>query len=108
MTAQFIEAVVKGTDGANVAEVYATDGGLAEQGLVVLTDSKNVPPVYAPTPVFREAIVKAYPEVASILAPVFKSLTTEKLQELNRAVAFDGKAGKVVAEEYLKENGFLK
>ena len=108
VTAQFIEAVVKGTDGANVAEVYATDGGLAEQGLVVLTDSKNVPPVYAPTPVFREAIVKAYPEVASILAPVFKSLTTEKLQELNRAVAFDGKAGKVVAEEYLKENGFLK
>ena len=48
VTAQFIEAVVKGTDGANVAEVYATDGGLAEQGLVVLADSKNVPPVYAP------------------------------------------------------------
>ena len=52
--------------------------------------------------------MNAYPEVASILAPVFKSLTTEKLQELNRPVAFDGKAGKVVAEEYLKENGFLK
>ena len=40
VTTQFIEAIVNGTDSANVAEVYATDGGLAEQGLVVLTDSK--------------------------------------------------------------------
>jgi osmoprotectant transport system substrate-binding protein len=107
VTAQFIEAVAKGTDGANVAEVYATDGGLAEQGLVVLTDAKNVPPVYAPTPVFRESIITAYPEIDSILAPVFKSLTIEKLQDLNRQVALDGKPGKTVAEEYLKANGFL-
>ncbi len=108
VTAQFIEAVVKGTDGANVAEVYATDGGLAEQGLVILTDSKNVPPVYAPTPVFRTEIVESYPEIESILAPVFESLTTEKLQELNREVAFGGKSGADVAEEYLTANGFLK
>lgn len=108
VTAQFIEAVVKGTDGANVAEVYATDGGLAEQGLVVLADSKNTPPVYAPTPVFRSQIVSAYPEIDSILAPIFQSLTTEKLQQLNREVAFGGKDGATVAEEYLKANGFLK
>jgi osmoprotectant transport system substrate-binding protein len=108
VTAQFIEAVVKGTDGANVAEVYATDGGLAEQGLVVLTDSKNVPPFYSPTPVFRSEIVSAYPDIESILAPVFQSLTTEKLQDLNRQVAFEGKTGKAVAEEYLKANGFLE
>ena len=108
VTAQFIEGVVKGTDGANVAEVYATDGGLAEQGLVILADAKNVPPVYAPTPVFRVEIVQAYPDIDAILAPVFRSLTTEKLQELNREVAFGGKSGPVVAEEYLKANGFLK
>ncbi|TLM89014.1 MAG: ABC transporter substrate-binding protein, partial [Actinobacteria bacterium] len=98
----------KGTDGANVAEVYATDGGLAELGLVILTDSKNVPPFYAPTPVFRSEIVSAYPEIDSILAPVFKSLTTEKLQVLNQEVAFGGKSGKDVATAYLTENGFLK
>lgn len=108
VTAQFIEAVVKGTDGANVAEVYATDGGLAEQGLQVLTDSKNVPPVYAPTPVFRSEIVTAYPEIDSILAPVFESLTIETLQQLNARVAFGGESGSVVAESYLKEKGFLK
>lgn len=108
VTAQFIEGVVKGTDGVNVAEVYATDGGLAEQGLVVLTDSKAVPPVYAPAPVFRQAIMDAYPEIGDILAPVFESLTMEKLQELNKLVAVDGKSGAEVAEAYLTENGFLK
>lgn len=108
VTAQFIKAVVEGTDGANVAEVYATDGGLAEQGLVVLSDSKNVPPVYAPTPVFRADIIEAYPQIEDILAPVFKSLTTETLQELNRKVALGGESGKTVAEDYLMANGFLK
>lgn len=108
VTAQFIDGVVNGTDGVNVAEVYATDGGLAEQGLVVLTDAKNVPPVYAPAPVFRSEIVSAYPEIPEILAPVFESLTMETLQELNRQVTFGGKPGKTVAEEYLKANGFLK
>lgn len=108
VTTQFIEAIVNGTDSANVAEVYATDGGLAEQGLVVLTDSKKVPPVYAPTPVFREEIIEAYPEIEDILAPVFESLTVEVLQDLNRQVAFGGKSGSDVAREYLTENGFLE
>lgn len=107
VTAQFIKALVEGTDGVNVAEVYATDGGLAEQGLVVLADSKNVPPVYAPTPVFRKEIIDAYPEIEQILAPVFESLTMEVLQELNRKVAFEGMSGKEVAREYLTANGFL-
>ncbi|MCL4079421.1 ABC transporter substrate-binding protein [Coriobacteriia bacterium Es71-Z0120] len=108
VTAQFIQALVNGTDGVNVAEVYATDGGLAEQGIVVLADTKNVPPVYRPTPVFRKEIIEAYPEIEGILKPVFESLTTETLQELNRQVAFGGKSGKDVAREYLVSKGFLK
>ncbi len=108
VTAQFVQAVVKGTDGANVAEVYATDGGLAEQGLVVLADPKNVPPVYAPTPVFRKEIIEAYPGIEAILKPVFQSLTMERLQDLNRQVALEGKPAAAVAESYLREHGFLK
>lgn len=108
VTAEFIKALVNGTDGVNVAEVYGTDGGLADQGIIVLTDTKNVPPVYAPSPVFRQQIIDAYPEIPEILAPVFESLTMEKLQELNRLVAFGGEDGKMVAEQYLTENGFLE
>jgi len=108
VTAEFIKALASGTNGVNAAEVYATDGGLADLGLVVLTDSKSVPPVYAPTPVFREEIITAYPEIESILAPVFKTLTIEKLQALNKAVAIDGKDPKAVATEFLTTGGFLK
>ena len=108
VTSEFIKALANGTNGANFAEVYATDGGLADVGLVVLTDGKSVPPVYSPTPVFREEIMIAYPEIASILEPVFMSLTIEKLQTMNKSVSIDGKDAKVVATEYLTTNGFLK
>ncbi len=107
VTAEFMKALANGTDGVNAAEVYGTDGGLADLGMVVLADPKSVPPVYEPAPVFREEITAAYPEIESILAPVFKSLTLEKLQELNKAVAVDGQDPKAVARKYLTENGFL-
>jgi len=106
-TAQFIKALANGTDGVNAAEVYATDGGLADLGLVVLTDTKSIPPVYNPAPVFRKAITDAYPEIATILGPFVETLTTDNLQELNKAVAIDGKDPKAVATEYLTANGLL-
>lgn len=107
-TAQFIKALAEGTDGVNAAEVYATDGGLADLDLVVLTDTKSIPPVYSPAPVFRKDIIDAYPAIPEILAPFIKSLTVENLQQLNKAVAIDGKDPKTVAADYLTANGFLK
>jgi osmoprotectant transport system substrate-binding protein len=107
-TAQFLKALANGTDGVNAAEVYATDGGLADLGLVVLTDTKSIPPVYNPAPVFREEIITAYPEIPSILEPLMKSLDIVQLQALNKSVAIDGKDPKVVAREYLTAKGLLK
>lgn len=106
-TAQFIKALANGTDGVNAAEVYATDGGLADLNLVVLTDTKSIPPVYNPAPVFRKDTVDAYPNLDQFLSPLLKSLTIENLQKLNKAVAIDGQDPKVVATEYLKANGLL-
>lgn len=106
-TAQFIKALANGTDGVNAAEVYATDGGLADLNLVVLTDTKSIPPVYNPAPVFRKETVDAYPNLDQFLSPLLKSLTIENLQKLNKAVAIDGQDPKVVATEYLKANGLL-
>lgn len=106
-TAQFIKAVANGTDGVNAAEVYATDGGLAQIDLVVLTDPKSIPPVYNPAPVFRKAIIDAYPQLPDVLAPLFKTLTIENLQQLNKAVGVDGKDAKTVAKDYLTANKLL-
>jgi osmoprotectant transport system substrate-binding protein len=57
--------------------------------------------------VFRQATITAYPQIPAILAPLFKTLTVENLQQLNKAVAIDGKDPKVVAKDYLTANGLL-
>ncbi len=107
-TAEMLKALSEGKDGINVSLVYGTDGSLDKMNLVVLSDPKSIPPVYLPTPVLRGAIYEKYPEIESILKPVFLSLTIEKLRSLNSKVAFDGKAAKAVAKEYLTSEGFLK
>jgi osmoprotectant transport system substrate-binding protein len=67
-----------------------------------------VQPVYAPTPIIREAVLKANPKIEEILAPIFKSLTADELRKLNGQIQVDGQPAKSVAESFLKEKGFLK
>jgi osmoprotectant transport system substrate-binding protein len=107
-TAEMLSALAKGTDGINFSLAYGTDGQLNELDLVIITDTKDVPPVYEPAPVFRGEIVAAYPQIASILEPVFLSLDQTKLQELNARIAFGGEDPKAVATSYLEANGFLE
>lgn len=107
-TAQTEKAAADGTDGVNAAMAYGTDGSLAALGLIVLSDPKQVQPVYEPTPIVRDAIYKKYPQIEQILAPVFKSLTTTTLQKLNAQIAIQGREASVVAKDYLTSHGFLK
>ncbi|MDZ4180900.1 MAG: glycine betaine ABC transporter substrate-binding protein [Coriobacteriia bacterium] len=106
-TAEMLKALAEGTDGVNFSLTYGTDGQLDDLDLVVLTDTLSVPPVYAPTPVVRNEIMEAYPEIADILKPVFESLDLVALQQLNRRVSLGGEDAAAVAKEYLTSNGFL-
>lgn len=107
-TAATIGAAANQTNGANAAMVYGTDGGIAPSGLVVLTDDKNVQPVYQPTPIIREAVLKENPKIEEVLKPVFEKLDLVTLQDLNGRVQVGGEPAKAVAEDFLKKNGFLK
>lgn len=107
-TAATIKAAADQTNGANAAMVYGTDGAIAPSGLVVLDDDKGVQPVYQPTAVVREEVLKANPEIADILKPIFESLDLVTLQELNARIQVGGEPAKAVAEDYLKSKGFLK
>ncbi|CAH1657927.1 glycine betaine ABC transporter periplasmic binding protein OsmF [Chelatococcus asaccharovorans] len=107
-TAATIKAAAEKTNGANAAMVYGTDGGIAPSGLVVLTDDKGVQPVYAPAPIVREAVLKANPQIADILKPIFQSLDLTTLQALNARVQLGGEPAKAVASDYLKKKGFVK
>ncbi len=107
-TAATIAAAANQTNGANAAMVYGTDGGIAPSGLVVLEDDKHVQPVYQPAPVIREEVLKQNPQIAELLKPVFEKLDLTTLQDLNGRVQVGGEPVKAVAEDFLKQNGFLQ
>ncbi len=106
-TAQTEQAAARGTDGVNAAMAYGTDGQLAALGLVVLTDSLRVQPVYEPAPIIREEVLMANPEIEELLGKVFSTLDLKTLQRLNSAIAVEGRSPEEVAEEYLRSKGFL-
>jgi osmoprotectant transport system substrate-binding protein len=102
------KAASLGTDGVNAAMAYGTDGAIAALGLVVLTDTKGVQPVYQPAPLVGAKAAKAYPQLDKILAPVFKTLDLVTLQGLNARIQVNGEPADAVASDYLKTKGFLK
>ena len=107
-TAATIKAAAEKTSGVNAAMAYGTDGPLAALGLVVMEDPKGVQPVYAPAPLVREEVLKRHPAIATILAPIFKSLDTPTLQMLNARIQLEGQDPRKVASGYLQSKGFLK
>ncbi len=96
-TAVTIKAAAQQTSGVNAAMAYGTDGPVAALGLQTLSDPQGVQPIYAPTPVVREAVLKAYPQIADWLQPVFASLDEKTLQQLNARIAVEGQDAKRVA-----------
>ena len=107
-TAVTIKAAAQQTSGVNAAMAYGTDGPVAALGLQTLSDPQGVQPIYAPTPVVRETVLKAYPQIADWLQPVFASLDEKTLQQLNARIAVEGQDAKRVAADYLQQKGLLK
>ncbi|EPV5031354.1 glycine betaine ABC transporter substrate-binding protein OsmF [Cronobacter sakazakii] len=107
-TAVTIKAAAQQTSGVNAAMAYGSDGPVAALGLQTLTDPKGVQPVYAPAPVVREAVLKAYPDMPQWFEPVFKALDEKTLQELNAQIAVEGLDAGKVASQWLKEKGLVK
>ena len=107
-TAVTIKAAAQQTSWVNAAMAYGTDGPVAALGLKTLSDPKGVQPIYAPTPVVREAVLKAHPEIAAWLKPVFEQLDAKTLQTLNASIAVEGLDAKKVAADWLKQKGLVK
>lgn len=105
--AQTEQALNEGSNGVNVAMAYATDGALMAYNFIVLEDPLGAQPIYAPAPVFRGEVLRANPEIAGILNPIFRALDNVTLQTLNATVEVDGENPTAVAEAWLSENGFI-
>lgn len=106
-TAVTLKAAAQQTSGVNGAMAYGTDGPVAALGLQTLSDPKGVQPIYAPTPVIREATLKQHPQIAEWLKPVFASLDEKTLQSLNAKIAVEGQDAKQVAADYLQQRKLL-
>ncbi|MGH1588114.1 glycine betaine ABC transporter substrate-binding protein OsmF [Methylobacterium phyllosphaerae] len=106
-TAATIAAAARGTSGTNAAMVFGTDGGLAVARLTVMADDKGVQPVYQPAPVVRGAVLKAHPEIATVLDPIFRRLDLATLRDLNGRVQIGGEPASAVAADFLSRNGFV-
>ncbi|WP_313570683.1 glycine betaine ABC transporter substrate-binding protein OsmF [Pantoea piersonii] len=106
-TAVTIKAAAQQTSGVNAAMAYGTDGPVAALGLQTLSDPKGVQPIYAPTPVIRAAVLKAYPDIDSWLKPVFSKLDEKTLQQLNAKIAVEGQDASSVAKAWLQQQKLL-
>jgi osmoprotectant transport system substrate-binding protein len=91
----------------NFGEVFQTDGRIEALDLELIEDDKSFFPIYNPALNVRKDVIDEYPQVAKLFAPISKKLTTEELQKLNAKVDVEGQLEDQVAEEWLKENGFI-
>ncbi|MFD7863236.1 glycine betaine ABC transporter substrate-binding protein [Streptomyces sp. NPDC057682] len=108
MDAGIIYTQVSKSNSCLLGEVYTTDGRIKAMNLEVLEDDKHFFPNYNAAPVIHTATFDKYPEIAGLLDPLSKKLTTEVGQVLNAKVDVDGEDPHEVAKDWLIEQGFIR
>jgi osmoprotectant transport system substrate-binding protein len=94
-------------DPCNFGEVFRTDGRITGLDLALLEDDDEFFPIYNPSFTVREEVFDQYPQLEDIFGPISAALTNETLQEMNAAVDVDGELEEDVAEQFLRDNGFI-
>ena len=95
-------------ESCNFGEVFTTDGRIATLGLTVLEDDKGFFPLYNAGPMVMADTDEEYPEILEVLEPIAAELSTEEMTKLNAQKSSEGQAPETIAEEFLKEKGFIE
>ena len=85
----------------DIAEVYTTDGQIAEYGLVVLKDDLGFFPIYEAMPIVRADALARFPGLGASLAALAGKITPELMQELNGRVDLEGRSPRAIARDAL-------
>jgi glycine betaine/choline ABC-type transport system substrate-binding protein len=94
---------------ADVAFVFTTDANLATNNYAILDDDKHLfPPYHISFMINSKKLKELGPDAQKVIVSVQKGLTEPVMRELNSRVDLDKKKPEVVAQEYLKESGFIK
>jgi osmoprotectant transport system substrate-binding protein len=90
---------------SQLGETSTTDATLDSQGLVLLTDDKQIQPAENLVPAVSTSFLTAHPDVAGPLNDLMAALTTQKLTELNAKVTVDRQKPQAVADQFLSDAG---
>lgn len=85
----------------DVAEVYTTDGQIADYGLVILRDDLEFFPVYQAAPLARAASLSTHDGLGAVLDTLGGKIDAETMQDLNRKVEIEGRSPAAVARDAL-------
>lgn len=88
-------------------EVFSTDGRVLSNDLVVLEDDQNFFVPYNGAVTMRQEVLDENPALADLLGEVSELLTDDTITALNAQVDVDGERYADVAQEFLRENGFI-
>jgi osmoprotectant transport system substrate-binding protein len=94
-------------DPCNFGEVFATDGRIPANDMLVLEDDESFFVIYNLALTVDQKVFDDNPELEEIFTPIAEKLTTEELQQLNAQVDVDGLPVEQVAQKWLEDNGFI-
>jgi glycine betaine/choline ABC-type transport system substrate-binding protein len=94
---------------ADVAFVFTTDANLATNKYAILDDDKKLfPPYHISFMINSKKLKELGPDAQKTIVSVQRGLTEPVMRELNSRVDLDKKKPEAVANEYLKESGYIK
>ena len=91
----------------NFGEVFTTDGRIKALDLTVMEDDKQFFPNYNVSSVWRKELLDAHPQIVDLIEPVAAELDDETLLTLNARIDVDGETPSDVAEDWLRESGYI-
>lgn len=91
----------------DVLMAYATDSLLTKYDIVLLEDDKELFPPYNGSPMCRNDVLEAHPELNDVLGLLGGTIDDSDMQQLNYEVDIEKRSVEDVAREFLKENGYI-
>jgi glycine betaine/choline ABC-type transport system substrate-binding protein len=102
---QIVQALLEGE--VEVAELFRTDGHIAQYGLSVLEDDLAFFPVYQAAPLVRRDTLARFAQLSAALERLQGQISADAMREMNAAVEFGGETVESVAARFLAEQQLL-
>ena len=93
-------------ESCNFGEVFATDGAVAANDLVLVEGDQEFFVAYNAAMTVRQDVLDRSPQLAEVFDPISQVLTTDVMRSLNERVDVGGELPDEVAQQFLQENGF--